>query len=181
MLVAQGGAKVYAPPRRARVPRLASFLVVLSSYGCLLACGDNPPSSDQTGGSGAGATAAGTAGVGAAGNTAGNGGASSAGSGGTAGQTSVNEGGEAGESSSTVDPSLDTDGDHISDRDEGAPSRDTDQDGKPDYLDDDSDGDGMTDAFEAGDTKLETAPIDHDGDGKPDFVDTDSDDDGISD
>ena len=49
-----------------------------------------------------------------------------------------------------------------------------DADSTPDYLDVDSDGDGITDAVElpAGDT---------DGDGKPDYLDLDSDDDGIND
>lgn len=43
----------------------------------------------------------------------------------------------------------DSDDDTISDEDEGAPSRDTDGDGTPDYMDTDSDGDGFLDADEA--------------------------------
>ena len=43
----------------------------------------------------------------------------------------------------------DSDHDGISDRQEGAPSLDTDGDGMPDYLDPDSDNDGFTDAVEA--------------------------------
>jgi hypothetical protein len=43
----------------------------------------------------------------------------------------------------------DADHDGISDRDEGAPSLDTDGDMTPDYMDTDSDGDGFTDADEA--------------------------------
>ena len=48
---------------------------------------------------------------------------------------------------------IDTDGDRISDEDEGrVEGRDSDHDGTPDYLDDDSDNDGISDAIEAGDT-----------------------------
>jgi len=50
---------------------------------------------------------------------------------------------------------------------------DTDADGIPDYLDQDSDGDGLVDSNElTGDT---------DGDGIADFLDADSDNDGIPD
>ena len=77
--------------------------------------------------------------------------------------------------------SVDTDGDTISDVDEGATSKNTDGDEFADYLDLDSDGDGIPDAIEAGDDVLETPPVDTDGDGVPDFVDLDSDDDFISD
>ena len=45
-------------------------------------------------------------------------------------------------------PHPDSDGDGISDIDEGAPGRDTDGDGTPDYLDTDSDGDGVSDKTE---------------------------------
>jgi len=76
---------------------------------------------------------------------------------------------------------IDTDGDTISDGDEGAPAKDSDLDGTPDYLDPDSDGDGISDALEAGDADLATAPVDTDGDGRPDFQDVDSDDDGVPD
>jgi len=69
----------------------------------------------------------------------------------------------------------DSDGDTIADDDEGAPGIDTDADGTADYLDDDSDGDGLPDYREAGDGDTETAPVDSDGDGAPDFRDTDSD------
>ncbi len=76
----------------------------------------------------------------------------------------------------------DDDGDTISNFHEGkSASVDTDGDGKADYLDDDSDGDGILDKDEAGDTNPVTAPVDSDGDGKPDFQDTDSDNDGLLD
>jgi hypothetical protein len=76
-------------------------------------------------------------------------------------------------------PPKDSDGDRISDHDEGAedtPPRDTDGDGTPDYLDSDSDGDGIPDAVEGRTGNPCTAPLDSDGDGKPDYVDLDSDD-----
>jgi Pentapeptide repeats (8 copies) len=79
---------------------------------------------------------------------------------------------------------LDSDGDTISDHDEGAdevPPRDTDGDGTPDYLDLDSDNDCISDAHEAGDADLRTPPVDTDGDGVPDFRDSDSDGDGLPD
>jgi thrombospondin type 3 repeat protein len=73
----------------------------------------------------------------------------------------------------------DSDGDGISDADEGrATNRDTDGDGTPDYLDDDSDNDGIPDYREAGDAKLDTPPVDSDGDGTPDYLDLDSDNNG---
>ncbi len=75
----------------------------------------------------------------------------------------------------------DTDGDGIADFDEGNGAVDTDGDGVTDDLDDDSDGDGLPDADEAGDTDLGTPPRDTDRDGTPDFRDLDSDGDGISD
>jgi len=79
-------------------------------------------------------------------------------------------------------PSLqDSDGDSITDEQEGAPLTDTDQDGIPDYLDSDSDNDGIPDSIEAGDTDPATWPVDSDGDGLPDFQDPDSDNDGIAD
>lgn len=58
-------------------------------------------------------------------------------------------------------------------------NEDTDHDGTPDWLDPDSDGDGIPDADEAGNAPSE--PMDSDGDGTPDYLDTDSDDDGIPD
>ncbi|MBI2395651.1 MAG: hypothetical protein HYV09_39160 [Deltaproteobacteria bacterium] len=81
----------------------------------------------------------------------------------------------------TADPT-DDDGDTISNFHEGKTSAvDTDVDGKADYLDDDSDGDGILDKNEAGDTNPVTPPLDSDGDGKFDFQDTDSDNDGLLD
>lgn len=76
---------------------------------------------------------------------------------------------------------IDSDGDTISDFDEGNGLVDTDGDGVPDHLDLDSDGDGIPDRVEAGDGDLATPPIDTDGDGIPDFRDLDSDGDGIPD
>jgi hypothetical protein len=73
----------------------------------------------------------------------------------------------------------DTDGDGISDKDEGAfenPPRDTDHDGTPDFQDQDSDGDGIPDSIEGRNSSPCTPPVDSDGDGKPDFRDLDSDD-----
>jgi MYXO-CTERM domain-containing protein len=43
----------------------------------------------------------------------------------------------------------------------------------PDYLDIDSDNDGLYDFWEAGDSDPETPPIDSDGDGAPDFRQSD--------
>ena len=96
-----------------------------------------------------------------------------AGRGGDAGRT----GGDGG----IIDRSADTDGDTISDGDEGVGTADSDHDGTPDVMDLDSDGDGYTDAEEAGDTELATPPVDSDLDGQPDFRDIDSDNDGLSD
>ncbi|MBK9034195.1 MAG: VWA domain-containing protein [Myxococcales bacterium] len=79
----------------------------------------------------------------------------------------------------TNPPATDTDGDGISDADEGAATNiDTDGDGTPDYQDADSDGDGIEDYREGGDADPATAPVDSDGDGTPDFRDTDSDNNG---
>jgi hypothetical protein len=86
---------------------------------------------------------------------------------------------------SGTDPSpgeSDGDGDTISDADEGSTEGvDTDGDGTEDYLDLDSDDDGIPDDVEAGDADLETAPRDTDVDGTADFRDTDSDGDGLTD
>jgi len=71
-------------------------------------------------------------------------------------------------------PPTDSDGDTISDADEGA--ADTDGDGTPDYLDEDSDNDGIPDSVEAGDDDLNTPPVDSDDDTTADYLDTDSDD-----
>ncbi|HKP60830.1 MAG TPA: hypothetical protein VJV78_29075 [Polyangiales bacterium] len=65
----------------------------------------------------------------------------------------------------------DSDCDTICDATEGAENRDTDRDGTPDYLDLDSDGDGISDSEEAGDDDLRTDPIDRNEDGKPDYLD----------
>lgn len=94
--------------------------------------------------------------------------------------------------------SLDSDGDTISDRDEG--SLDRDMDHVPNYLDFDSDEDGIGDAIEAGDGVLDTPPVAcpnevdpitrsrissdgsvYAGDVWPDYLDSDSDNDGLSD
>jgi hypothetical protein len=79
-------------------------------------------------------------------------------------------------------PAADEDGDGISDADEGRTlGRDTDGDGTADYLDDDSDADGIPDSVEAGDTSTATPPEDADGDGMPNFIDDDADGNGILD
>jgi len=76
----------------------------------------------------------------------------------------------------------DADGDTISDGDEGRDTRrDTDGDRVLDYLDMDSDGDGIPDAEEAGDMDPSTPPRDSDMDDIPDFIDSDSDGNGIPD
>src|SRR5690349_8623738 len=80
------------------------------------------------------------------------------------------------------DPTMDDDGDGISNGDEGsAKTVNTDGDKFPDYLDFDSDGDGISDEVEAGDKDIKTPPLDTDKDGIPDFQDTDSDNDGLLD
>ena len=76
----------------------------------------------------------------------------------------------------------DTDGDTIADLDEElASARETEGDGVPDGLDEDSDGDGFPDAWEAGDDDPLTLPVDTDGDWTPDAYDLDSDGDGLVD
>ncbi len=82
------------------------------------------------------------------------------------------ESGETGESGEPVDLT-DSDGDTITDADEG--DLDTDGDGTPDYLDTDSDNDGIPDSTEAGDADPATGPEDADGDGSPNSRDPDSD------
>ena len=61
------------------------------------------------------------------------------------------------------------------DAEEGEVSADTDADGTADYLDEDSDGDGVQDTLEAGDADPLTLPWDTDGDGEKDFRDLDAD------
>jgi hypothetical protein len=77
-------------------------------------------------------------------------------------------------------PTVDSDGDGISDYSEGAPTRDTDGDGTPDFQDPDSDGDGILDTTEGGGGNP-CAPRSSDPDGTPDFIDLDSDNDGLPD
>lgn len=76
----------------------------------------------------------------------------------------------------------DADFDGIPDRWEGIDEEvDTDGDGVPDYLDDDSDGDGFLDVLEGAGADASTPPPDADGDGTPDYLDTDTDGNGIPD
>ena len=56
-----------------------------------------------------------------------------------------------------------------------------DADEAPDFLDADTDGDGITDANEAGDAELATIPVDTDADTIADYRDPDADNDSISD
>src|SRR5947199_317372 len=107
---------------------------------------------------------------------------------------------DGGYGASCLSPPKDSDGDGISDHDEGGdlkPPRDSDGDGTPDYLDADgipdlndgavdTDGDlipNYRDLDSDGDCipdKIEGL-ADSDGDQVPDFVDTDSDNDGLTD
>jgi len=73
----------------------------------------------------------------------------------------------------------DSDGDTISDKDDGEDDADLDE--IANLNDEDSDGDGISDKDEAGDDDLATPPVDSDGDGVPDFLDLDSDENGIKD
>jgi hypothetical protein len=76
----------------------------------------------------------------------------------------------------------DDDNDTILNRDEGCRyNTDSDEDSVPDYMDNDSDGDGISDVLEAGDDNPQTLPVDTDGDGLFDFQDPDSDNDGVLD
>ena len=96
--------------------------------------------------------------------------------------TDDNNNGHGGNGAGGASNAADTDGDGISDADEGIDTmRDTDGDGTPDYLDLDSDGDGILDADEAGDDSTATPPVDSDLDGTPDFIDLDSDNNGVAD
>ncbi len=60
----------------------------------------------------------------------------------------------------------------------GTTGQDPDGDGRPDYLDADSDGDGIADRVECPDP---TGCVDTDGDGAPDALDSDADGDGVPD
>lgn len=73
----------------------------------------------------------------------------------------------------------DADGDTILDAHDGV--TDEDGDGTPNYLDIDSDGDGIEDRFEAGDADPLTLPQDTNADGVHDFLDHDSDTNCVSD
>lgn len=68
-----------------------------------------------------------------------------------------------------IDPAGDEDSDGLTNEEEGAPGRDTDGDGIPDYLDLDSDNDGLSDADELA---AGTSPVvsDTDGDGEWDVL-----------
>jgi outer membrane protein OmpA-like peptidoglycan-associated protein len=77
------------------------------------------------------------------------------------------------------DRAVDSDGDAISDLDEGR--GDHDGDGVSDAFDPDADGDGVPDRLEAGDADVLTPPVDTDRDGLPDFQDPDADDDTVAD
>ena len=72
---------------------------------------------------------------------------------------------------------LDSDGDTILDVVEG--DGDVDFDDRPNFADIDSDGDFILDSVEAGDSDINTMPVDSDGDGTPDYLDIDSDNDTI--
>ncbi|MCU4154678.1 tandem-95 repeat protein [Carboxylicivirga sp. A043] len=79
---------------------------------------------------------------------------------------------------------LDSDFDNIPDAIENSDgsSRDTDNDGLPDYMDDDSDDDGISDLIEGGIVNMcNDSPVDTDGDGTSDYLDEDSDNDGHTD
>ncbi len=77
------------------------------------------------------------------------------------------------------DRNADADSDGIADAVEGM--SDTDGDGTPNYLDDDSDGDGYSDAEERGPTSTPCGPRNTDTDPTLDFLDKDSDNDGLTD
>lgn len=83
----------------------------------------------------------------------------------------------------SIDLNADEDGDGINNRDEGYPSKDTDGDGMPDYLDEDDDNDGLTTKDER--LKYDSNPlsVDTDGDGIWDIdeINFDTDNDGIPD
>lgn len=93
----------------------------------------------------------------------------------------------AGDTGEPTDPYAgDSDGDGLSDREEGRAETpeatvDFDGDGTPDYLDLDSDDDGVSDELEGAPRESDGGPADTDGDGVTDVHDDDSDNDGISD
>jgi gliding motility-associated-like protein len=76
----------------------------------------------------------------------------------------------------------DSDGDGLADFFETL-TADTDDDGTPDYLDIDSDNDGLSDGLESADIGdfCDPEPSDFDGDEVPDYLDLDSDNDGLLD
>lgn len=169
--------------RRSRLLSLASTLslapMLLGASALFVACGDEPNTSTGPGG-GAGASTS-TAG---AGGTGGSGGdtTSTVSTGGTGGTGAEGGGGSGGAGGMSLCPP-DADGDDISDALEGkATELDTDDDGTPDYLDDDSDDDSMPDSLE-GFTASNgcSSPQSSDSDGVPDFQDADSDDNGLPD
>ncbi|MAQ15648.1 MAG: hypothetical protein CMN30_12750 [Sandaracinus sp.] len=94
------------------------------------------------------------------------------------GGTSPTRDGSVGTTDGSVATCTDSDGDGISDADEG--TGDTDGDGTPDYQDDDSDGDDIPDEVERRVSPCLT-PADSDDDGTPDFQDLESDGNGIPD
>lgn len=79
-----------------------------------------------------------------------------------------------------IDVDEDNDGDGLLDsyeKNAGVP-KDTDGDGKPDWLDTDDDGDGIMTKYEKPDSNGNKTPddaLDTDGDGKPNYLDTDDD------
>ncbi len=79
-----------------------------------------------------------------------------------------------------IDVDEDNDGDGLLDsyeKNAGVP-KDTDGDGKPDWLDTDDDGDGIMTKYEKPDTNGNQTPddaLDTDGDSKPNYLDTDDD------
>lgn len=74
---------------------------------------------------------------------------------------------------------LDSDGDGLSNSQEGLPDQDTDGDGTPDYLDEDDDNDGIDTENEL--ARGDQTDNDADDDGINDYHDTDSDGDGVPD
>ncbi|MCK0153765.1 Ig-like domain-containing protein [Alcanivorax sp. S6407] len=85
-------------------------------------------------------------------------------------------------SAGTADNSGDSDGDGLSDAEEcptGVPCQDSDNDGTPDYMDEDDDGDGINTRDEDLDGNGDPTDDDSDNDGTPDYLDSDDDDDGV--